>query len=205
MPAVLGTCETPPMELKDFADEIETICMSGTPSERVVVLRRRVDDFAPGEIGRAEFLTALAGELNLVEDHEGAREASIAAIEDGGPTELDPRCGLLMNELDAGEDKRADEVLTELLGRARTGALGSVECEWVAGSLEQAGRLRQALRWFTLPLLDVHPEDVEDVHMPAVHGRYRVRRALGLPLDMYDFARDEWVALEKETQEDPDL
>ena len=205
MPAALGTCETPPMELVDFADEIETICTSGTPSERVVVLRRRVDDFAPGEIGRAEFLTALAGELNLVEDHEGAREASIAAIEDGGPTELDPRCGLLMNELDAGEDERADDVLKDLLGRARTGALGSVECESIAGSLERAGRLRQALRWFTLPLLEVHPADIEDVDVPALSGRYRVRRELGLPLDMYDHAREEWLALEQEHEESPSL
>ncbi|KAA1376038.1 hypothetical protein [Aeromicrobium fastidiosum] len=193
------------MELEDFADEIEVICMTGTPSERVEVLRRRLDDFTPGEIGRAEFLTALAGELNLVEDHDGARQASLAAIEDGGPTELDPRCGLLMNDLDAGEHERADEVLKDLLGRARTGALGSVECEWIAGSLEKAGRLRQALRWFTLPLLDVHPADVEDVDLPALHGRYRVRRELGLPLDMYDHARDEWLALEKELEENPDL
>lgn len=192
------------MELEDFDDELESICTTGTPAERIVVLRRRLEDFEPGETGRAEFLASLAGELNLVEDYEGAREASLAAIDDGGPTELDPRCGLLANELDAGEDDRADLLLAELLVRVRAGSLGSVECEWIAGSLEQAGRLRQALRWFTIPLLDVHPDDIEDVDMPTLHGRYRVRRELNLPLDNYDLGRDEWLALEAEIAQNPD-
>lgn len=188
------------MDLRDFDDELEQICLSGTPAERVVILRQRIEDFELGDVGRAEFLTALAGELNLLEDYAGAREASLAAIDDGGPTELDPRCDLLANELDAGEDERADAVLAELLARARTGSLGSVECEWIAGSLEQAGRLRQSLRWFTIPLLDVHPDDIEDVDLSALNGRYRVRRNLELPLDNYDIARDEWLALEAELE-----
>ena len=193
------------MELQDYHEEIESICLTGSPAERVVILRKRIEDFEHGEHGRAEFLTSLAGELNLVEDFDGAREASLAAIEDGGPTDLDPRCGLLMNELDAGDDERADTLLAELLVRVRAGSLGSVECEWIAGSLEQAGRLRQSLRWFTIPLLDVHPDDIEDVDMPALHGRYRVRRELGLPLDNYDLARDEWLALEADMGANTDL
>lgn len=183
------------MDIKDVDDELARIGVAGTPAQRVVVLRRRIDDFEQGEDGRAEFLAALAGELHLVGDFAGAREASLAAIEDGGPTELDPRCGLLMSELEAGEDDRADALLAELLVRVRSGLIGSVECEWIASTLEEAGRLRQALRWFTLPLLDVHPDDVEDVDMRALDGRYRVRRALAMPLDGYDLARDEWVAL----------
>ncbi len=184
------------MDTKDVEDELTRIGVAGTPAQRVVVLRRRIEDFEQGEDGRAEFLAALAGELHLVGDFAGAREASLAAIEDGGPTELDPRCGLLMSELEAGEDDRADVLLAELLVRVRSGLIGSVECEWIASALEEAGRLRQALRWFTLPLLDVHPDDVEDVDTRALEGRYRVRRALGMPLDGYDLARDERVARE---------
>lgn len=186
------------MELEDFDDELETIEFSGAPSERIEILRRRLEDFQPGEIGRATFLTSLAGQLNLIEDYAGAREAGLAAIEDGGPTDLDPRCGLLMNELHAGEDARADEYLAEMLVRFRAGLVGDVECEWIAGSLEEADRPRQALRWFTMPLADIHPDDTEDINLRALNGRYRVRRTLGLPLDAYDIACDDWASLSDE-------
>lgn len=186
------------MDLEDFDDELDSILLSGTPSERIDILRRRLEDFQPGEIGRATFLTSLAGELNLTGDYAGARETGLAAIEDGGPTDLDPRCGMLMNELQAGDDARADELLAELLLRVRAGVIGPIECEWIAGSLEEAGRLRQAMRWYTIPLLDIHPDDVEDFDVAALNGRYRVRRELGLPLDTYDNAHNEWLALSDE-------
>lgn len=193
------------MELEDFDDELESIELSGTPRERIDILRARIEDFQPGEIGRATFLTSLAGQLNLIEDYVGARETGLAAIEDGGPTDLDPRCGLLMNELHAGEDARADEFLAELLDRFRAGLVGDVECEWIAGSLEEADRPRQALRWFTISLAEIHPDDIEDIHLRALNGRYRVRRQLGLPLDAYDIARDDWHSLNDELAEDSGL
>lgn len=197
----LSTVTIRRMDLEDFDDELDSIELSGTPFERIDILRARAQDFQPGQIGRATFLTSLAGQLNLIKDYAGAREAGLAAIEDGGPTDLDPRCGLLMNELHAGEEVRADELLAELLTRFRAGMVGDVECEWIAGSLEEAGRLRPALRWFTLPLADIHPDDTEDIHLRALNGRYRVRRQLGLPLDAYDIACDDWGSLSDEDSE----
>lgn len=204
-PTRLATVTIEFMKLEDFDDELESIELSWTPFERIDILRARVQDFQPGEIGRATFLTSLAGQLNVIEDFAGAREAGLAAIEDGGPTDLDPRCGLLMNELHAGEDARADELLAELLTRFRAGLLGDVECEWIAGSLEEAGRLRPALRWFTMPMADIHPDDTEDIHVRALNGRYRVRRQLGLPVDAYDLACEDWDSLDDELDEDSEL
>lgn len=174
----------------DISDEIDDIIFRMAPPQRIVRLRERIAELAPGDEGRAAFLVTLAGELNLVGDLDGARDASLAAIDDGGPTTLDPRCGLLMNELHAGDQGRADEILAEMLARVRAGQLGVTECEWVAGSLEEAERLKDAHRWYTIPLRDIDPDDIDELPSHSLHGRYRVRRKLGLPLDAYDEARD---------------
>ena len=184
------------MESDEISDEIDDIVLAGTPEQRIVRLRERIVDFEHGDDGRAAFLCALAGELNLVGDFDGARAASLAAIDDGGPTTIDPRCGLLMNELHAGEQARADEILSELLARVRSGHLGEVECEWIASSLEEADRLKDALRWYTIPLHDIDPDDIDELPTHLLYGRYRVRRELGLPLDAYDLARELLVRLD---------
>lgn len=178
------------MESQDISDEIDDIVFDMAPAQRIARLRERIAEFAPGEDGRAAFLCALAGELNMAGDLDGARTASLAAIDDGGPTTLDPRCGLLMNELHAGDQVRADEILGELLARVRAGLLGETECEWIAGSLEEADRLKDAHRWYTIPVRDIDPEDIDELPIHLLDGRYRVRRELGLPLDAYDEARD---------------
>lgn len=183
------------MDYDEACEEIDEIELSLGPKERVVAFRKRLDELEPGEDGRAEFLTSLASELELMGDLDGARATYLAAIGDGGPTELEPRCGLLSVELTAGDDDRVEELLGELLAMSRAGALFSTEYEWIGDSLEEAGRFRDALRWFTIPIRDIDPEDIESLPITLLHGRWRVRRALELPHDAYDEARNLWMRL----------
>jgi hypothetical protein len=63
----------------------------------------------------------------------------------------------------------------------------------VAESLEEAGLLQQAQRWFTMELRDLDPElDEPDVdERVALFGRARTRRALGQPMDAFDRLAEE--------------
>jgi hypothetical protein len=60
--------------------------------------------------------------------------------------------------------------------------------ERVADALERVGGLREAMRWFTIGLRDLDPQQdlpaFEEEY--ALMGRSRVRRALDLPPDHYD-------------------
>ncbi|OUZ09459.1 hypothetical protein BHE97_10400 [Aeromicrobium sp. PE09-221] len=107
-------------------------------------------------------------------------------MHDGGPSELDPRGGLLKAELDLGNEEETDPLLEELKIDARRDALSLTDYEWIAESLELGGRLKEALRWFTIPLREVDPLDVDPAETVCLNGRYRVRRTLGMPMDAYD-------------------
>jgi tetratricopeptide (TPR) repeat protein len=183
------------MDFDEASDEIDEIQQTLGLAARIDAFRRRSDELEVGEDGRAEFLACLAGELELNGDVDDARAAYLEAINDGGPTELEPRCGLLSIELTAGHDDRVTELLRELLAMARAQGLSDTEHHWVGESLEAAGRFREAMRWFTIPLRDIDPDDIEALPIALVHGRWRVRRELGLPQDAYDEARDLWMRL----------
>ena len=68
------------------------------------------------------------------------------------------------------------------------GGRGDKALERVADALEEVGRLREAMRWFTIGLRDLDPQQdlpaFEEEY--ALMGRSRVRRALDLPPDHYD-------------------
>ncbi|WP_140400086.1 hypothetical protein [Aeromicrobium sp. PE09-221] len=99
---------------------------------------------------------------------------------------MDPRGGLLKAELDLGNEEETDPLLEELKIDARRDALSLTDYEWIAESLELGGRLKEALRWFTIPLREVDPLDVDPAETVCLNGRYRVRRTLGMPMDAYD-------------------
>ena len=86
--------------------------------------------------------------------------------------------------LDAGREAEAE--LTFL--RRRGSRLPSEAIERVAECLEDKGRLKEAMRWFTLGLRDLDPQDDLPDHEEesALIGRWRVRQALELPPDHYD-------------------
>jgi tetratricopeptide (TPR) repeat protein len=160
--------------------------------QRLSEYRRMLATFRPGQEGRAETLSRIADEL--VEDGQldAARAAYQDVVDDGGRTILSPLAGLLDIALKQHDDARADELLGRLLAQSRADALVVGDYEWVAEALEEAGRLRQALRWFTIPLRDIQPGDLDLMPAIVLDGRWRVRRALDLPIDAYDDAHDVW-------------
>ena len=176
-------------ELGETIDEI-----SATPGRpaRLAAYERLLDTFAPGQEGRAEVLTCLADDL--VDDGrlDDAESAYRTAIDDGGRTVLQPRAGLLAVALARGDDAVVDALLAELIVMSRAEQLVIGDYEWIAESLEDAGRLRAALRWFTIPLRDIQPGDLDLMPPLCLDGRWRVRRALDLPVDAYDEAHDVW-------------
>ena len=87
------------MDFDEASDEIDKIQQTLGLAARIDAFRRRSGELEVGEDGRAEFLASLAGDLELNGDVDDARAAYLEAINDGGPTELEPRCGLLSIEL----------------------------------------------------------------------------------------------------------
>ncbi|MCW2829491.1 MAG: hypothetical protein JWP31_183 [Aeromicrobium sp.] len=180
------------MDWDDLSDQLEQIGAVPDRTHRLGEYRRLLTELPPGEEGRAEVLTCLADDLTGEGLLDDARDAYREAIDDGGRTVLDPQVGLLTVALAAGDNARVDELLALLLAKSRSDQLVVPDYEWIAEALEDAGRLRAALRWFTIPLRDIQPGDVDLMPTVCLNGRFRVRRTLGLPLDAYDEAHDLW-------------
>lgn len=183
------------MDWEALGDELEEIGATPDSAHRIGEYRRILGGLAPGQEGWAEVSMCLAEDLRGEGELDEARTTYQQAIDDGGRTVLDPHAGLLGAELDAGDDARVDEILALLLARSRADELVVGDYEWIAETLEEAGRLRQALRWFTIPLRDLQPASYEQMPLVALNGRWRVRRALELPIDAYDDAHDVWHEL----------
>jgi tetratricopeptide (TPR) repeat protein len=180
------------MDWDELGETIDEITALTSRPARLTEYERLLADLAHGQEGRAEVLACLADELvddGRLDDAEAAYQE---AVDDGGRTVLEPRAGLLAVALARGDDSRADELLADLLATSRTDGLVIGDYEWIAESLEDAGRLREALRWFTIPLRDIQPGDLELMPPLCLDGRWRVRRALDLPVDAYDEAHDVW-------------
>ncbi len=183
------------MDWEALGDELEEIGLTPDSAYRIGEYRRILDGLEPGQEGWAEVSMCLAEDLRGDGQLDEARALYRQAIDDGGRTVLQPLAGLLGVELDAADDARVDEILALLLARSRADELVVGDYEWVAETLEEAGRLRQSLRWFTIPLRDLQPADYELMPIVTLNGRWRVRRALGLPRDAYDDAHDIWHEL----------
>jgi len=134
------------------------------------------------------FLCSLAEFLGFQGRWDEAREAYRNALSDGGRTIIDPRIGLLDIDVESGEHDRIDTHLPVLLQASRDGELSDHDCEWIGEALEEADRLKDAHRWFTIPLRDIDPDDIGQLPIGCINGRYRVRRDLELPMDKYDEA-----------------
>ena len=130
-----------------------------------------------------------------------ARTVFSAALEDGGWTTLHPKIGLLELALKRDDATEADALAADLLQLYRDEQLTPDDCVSVGEALEKASRLKQAHRWFTMPLRELDPEELEDGDLLLLAGRYRVRRALGLPMDAFD---EETDAI-REAEDDEDL
>jgi len=170
--------------------------------ERIDAFGNHAATMAPGVSGRAELLTLQAEFLAQAGQLEESRTVFAAALADGGWTTLHPKIGLLEIALKLGEEASADELLADLLKLYREEQLMPDACVEVGEALEEAGRLKQAHRWFTMPLREIDPEELEDGDFLLLAGRYRVRRALGLPMDAFDEETD--VMREEIDEEDMD-
>ncbi|MFT4187391.1 MAG: hypothetical protein QM621_02275 [Aeromicrobium sp.] len=174
------------MDYELACDQAEEIDATLDGQERLDAYRQHADALEPGEVGRSVFLEYLADHLTMSKRYDEARSVYVELIADGGDCELDPRVGLLDVELRIGHTDQADALLKELLASARADELDLADYADIGGALEEAGEFRKAHRWFTMPLRDLDPEELEFSEVPLLHGRARVRRALGLPVDAYD-------------------
>ncbi|MEX0426371.1 SEC-C metal-binding domain-containing protein [Nocardioides sp. DS6] len=143
-----------------------------------------------GAESRAEYFSSAADWYVMMAAYDDARRCLDEARADGGETTVDvdvQLVDLLLRSDDRGE---LESTVTRLRHRARE--LDDLDRQMVAESFEEAGRLEDAHRWFTVVLRDTDPDDLDAYHpaYPASLGRLRVRKALGLPTDRFDAAAE---------------
>lgn len=156
----------------------------------------RVDTVAPANQLLATMAVGDPGRIDVLQviaDHQSMRgdvDAALSTLDQAGAAtdeENDVLHAMRVSFLiEAG---RGDEAEPELVALRRRGPrLPSEAIERVGDTLAEAGRLREAARWFTIGLRDLDPQ--HDLPEPreeyALARRMRVRQALGLPEDHYD-------------------
>jgi tetratricopeptide (TPR) repeat protein len=170
-------------------DEVEDLIDSWELDPDVETLGPATELFvtmAVGDPGRLDV-------LHVIADHRAMRgeiDAALALLDQAGPTSDDDaevlRAMRVAYLVGGGRGDEAEPLLQEL--RRRGPRLPDEALERVADALEEAGRLREAMRWFTIGLRDLDPHHDLPAYEEeyALIGRSRVRRALDLPLDHYD-------------------
>ncbi|GCD91463.1 hypothetical protein [Nocardioides sp. LS1] len=137
-----------------------------------------------GENGRATFLLAAGQHRQMRKEYEEARRLFELALEDGGDSGTEPLANLHSLALDTGDDAAAESLSKQLRVLVREGDLGADSCHFVGDTLRSHGRLREALRWFTIPLTWADEDDeLDDL---CLVSRYHVRRELGMAEDRFD-------------------
>lgn len=177
--------------LDEILDEVEAL-QQQMPHDRLAPLfEERARGVAPGAPGRAAWLAHAGEQWELEGDLGRARACYEEAARDGGVTYIDPRAEMLNVLFELGEISRVDQLLGELRHDLRAGWEGRYVHAFVGESLELHGRLDEALRWFSQGLTHAQRDDPEIVDIGCLNGRYRVRRALGLPEDRYDLLAED--------------
>jgi len=169
----------------DLLTAIEETTPIGSKAERFEAM---AEEMTPGEHGRATFLLAAGEHWQMRQKYDNARRCFELALGDGGETATEPLANLLGLALETGDEPQASSLALELRGLVRQGDIGASGCHFIGETFETHGRLREAMRWFTIPLSYVDPEDEDDLDFYCLSGRHRVRRELGLPEDRYDLA-----------------
>lgn len=176
---------------EEILDEVEELGSSLSHAELARVLENRAHALAPGTSGRAAWLTSAGESWELGGDLSRARACFEAAVDDGGGSYIDPRAELVAVLLEIGDAQRADELLAELRRDSEAGRAGDFVPATVGEALELHGRLEEALAWFDVGLADTPGEQTGDLDVVCLNGRFRVRRALGLPHDGHDRLTEE--------------
>lgn len=187
--------------LEAISDEVEELHARMPDAALARHLEQRGDTDAPGTFGRAAWLSHAGEYWELAHQPARARSCYERAAQDGGPTWIDPRAQLLGVLFELGEEPRIQALLDDLRRDVRAGRARGPVHEFVGEALELNGRLDEALRWYQAGLARAEEDDDG-----CLNGRYRVRRALGLPHDRYDTVceerrRDALADLEAEVDE----
>jgi hypothetical protein len=170
---------------------VEELGSSMSHAELAQLLERRAHASAPRTPGRAAWLTSAGESWELAGELGRARTCFEEAVEDGGGSYIDPRAELAALLLEMGDTARAEELLVELRREPGTGESRGLVAATVGEALELHGRLEEALAWFEDGLGDPQAEQPLDLDIVCSNGRFRVRRALGLPPDRRDRLAEE--------------
>jgi tetratricopeptide (TPR) repeat protein len=173
-------------EFEAVLDEIDDIEMGLEGHQpKIEALERLAAEATAGSRRWAELLLIASNHRVMV----GEYAAAITQLEQvraaGVESEPSVEAHLLSAHLAAGDDAEAAILDRELRARSRETHLGD-DYLFIGESYEEAGRLKDALRWFSMANRDIDPGDVDQLDYLAVSGRLRVRQSLGLPQDAYD-------------------
>ena len=170
-------------------DEVHDLIDSWEIKPEVETLGPATELFASMAVGDPGRLDV----LHVIADHRAMRgevDDALALLDQAGPTSDDDADVLQSMRaaylIDGDRSDEAEPLLRDL--RRRGAHLPHEAIERVAEALEEDGRLREAMRWFTIGLRDLDPQRDLATHEEeyALVGRWRVRQALGLPPDHYD-------------------
>ena len=181
------------MHEDDVLDAMERIDFSTSPT-KAEEFEAMAASLTTGEHGRVSFLLAAGEHRQMRGEHGEARRLYDAAIADGGESPGAPLAQLLSLALETGDDARATDCTAQLRDLSRADRLVPDDYHRVGDVFRGHGRLRDALRWFSIPLSSVDPEDVDDLAWWCLLGRRQVREELGLPRDRYDQVADAELA-----------
>jgi tetratricopeptide (TPR) repeat protein len=176
---------------EEILEEVEQLATRMPSEELARLLERRAHGLPQGAPGRAAWLCHAGERWEMVDEFTHAKACYEQAVADGGETYLDPRADLANVLLELGETARADRLIEELDREAQDGRAHDFVHERVGEILELHDRLDEALRWYETGLENARREDPAAVDLGCLNGRFRVRRALDLPLDHYDLVCEE--------------
>lgn len=151
--------------------------------EKPLAFQTEAATLAEGEHGRTSLLVAAGEHWQMRGEYAKARRCFDEALADGGESTGGPVANLFSLALDEGDEEEATLRVRQLRDLAKQDALIADECHHVGETFEVHGRLREAMRWFTIPLAWA---DEDELDYLCLTGRTRVRRALGLAADRFD-------------------
>ena len=172
------------MDEDELFDVLTNIDSAAVPdkAERFEAEAQRLE---PGEHGRASLLIASGEHWQMRGEFDKAQESFEAALADGGESAADPEVALFGLAIEREDADAATRHLTTLKALAGAEQLTLDNYLQIGELYEEHGQLRQAHRWFTMPLTYADADD-EDLDYLLLVARLRVREALGLPRDRFD-------------------